>query len=106
MSALRMPWYPIAGNHDVYPEAGHPTDRGNERRYLENFGPLWYSFDHEFAHFVVLYSDEQLSFRNPAVDQRMSDEQLQWLADDLARTDRKQAFVFLHHPRWNYPSKP
>ena len=29
----------------------------NEGRYLEHFGPLYYSFDHRFAHFVVLYSD-------------------------------------------------
>jgi hypothetical protein len=50
----------------------------------------------------VLYSDEKLSFRNPPVDQQMSDEQLAWLKQDLEAANRRHTFVFLHHPRWNY----
>ncbi len=106
MSELDMEWYPVAGNHDVYGKDGDPRDRGNEGRYLEHFGPLYYSFDHRFAHFVVLYSDEQLAYDDPPKNQRMSDAQLQWLENDLHSTSSEHVFVFLHHPRWNYEGNP
>jgi hypothetical protein len=99
---FNMPWYPVAGNHDVYAPGADPKDRTNERLYQEHFGPLYYSFDHKNAHFIALYSDENLSYRNPPVDQQMSEKQLDWLQKDLAATRARHAFVFLHHPRWNY----
>ncbi|MBU0754967.1 MAG: metallophosphoesterase [Planctomycetes bacterium] len=102
MSKLRMPWYPTAGNHDVYGPAGNRNDRTNEALYQQYFGPLYYSFDYQQTHFIVLYSDENLSYRNPAQDQRISEEQLDWLRNDLSATDSSKVFVFLHHPRWNY----
>ena len=102
MKRLNMPWYPVPGNHDVYGNGGNRSDRSNEALYKKHFGPLYYSFDHGGAHFVALYSDEKLSFKNPPTDQQMSAEQLAWLADDLAATTARQTFVFLHHPRWNY----
>jgi len=102
MARLNMPWYPVAGNHDVYGNRGDRSDRSNESLYKEHFGPLYYSFDYEGTHFVVLYSDENLSFRNPPVDQQMSTEQLDWLRKDLAAARTRRTFVFLHHPRWNY----
>lgn len=102
MSVLKMPWYPTAGNHDVYGDGGSSKDTRNESLYLEHFGPLYYSFDYKNAHFIVLYSDEHLSYRNPPKDQQMSREQLDWLIQDLEETDAKHTFVFLHHPRWNY----
>ena len=100
MNKLRRPWYPVAGNHDVY--GGREVPAGHIGLYKKHFGPLWYSFDYKWAHFVVLFSDEQLSFSKPAVTQNMSDEQRAWLARDLAATKARQVYVFLHHPRWNY----
>lgn len=97
MKPLAMPWYPVAGNHDVYGPRRGGGDRVAE--YREHFGPLYYSFDYKFAHVICLYSDEQLSYRRPE-QQDMSDTQLAWLADDLAKTKAKIVFVFLHHPRW------
>ncbi|MHC4943875.1 MAG: metallophosphoesterase [Planctomycetota bacterium] len=102
VSRLKMPWYPTAGNHDVYPPGRDKNDRTNENLYLRHFGPLYYSFDHKGTHFVVLYSDEHLSYSDPPKDQQMSSEQLAWLEADLEATPAKHAFVFLHHPRWNY----
>jgi hypothetical protein len=95
---LRMPWYPCAGNHDVY--ARPDRARGNMDLYTKHFGPLYYSFDYKWAHFIVLFSDEALSFREPAKNQNFSPQQMQWLGNDLAATEAAQIFVFLHHPRW------
>jgi hypothetical protein len=98
MGKLNMPWYPVAGNHDVY--ARPRTPGGHIERYKQHFGPLYYSFDHRWAHFVVLFTDESLSYADPAQTQNLSPEQLAWLKADLAATQAEQVFVFLHHPRW------
>ncbi len=98
MDALSMPWFAVAGNHDVYPMKGRGDD--NVGLYRDHFGELTYSFDHKFAHFIVLFSDEALGYHNPRTEQNMSQAQMDWLRDDLAKSDAKQVFVFLHHPRW------
>lgn len=107
MEKLNMKWYPVAGNHDIYwrgkgrPPAGH-----HEQNYEKQFGPLWYSFRHKNAGFIVLYSDEgdpatnRKGFTEPAL-QQMSDEQLEFLERALAELkDADHVFLFLHHPRW------
>ncbi len=98
MDGLSMPWFAVAGNHDVYPMEGQSGDYTD--LYREHFGALIYSFDHKFAHFVVLFSDEAMGYDEPSVDQNMSQAQLDWLRDDLSKTDATQVFVFVHHPRW------
>jgi len=100
VNQLDVPWYPVAGNHDVY---GHNGEAGGRlAEYKQHFGPLYYSFDYRWAHFVVLFTDEALSFSNPPVDQNMGPEQLEWLRNDLAASRAEQVFVFLHHPRWHH----
>ncbi len=105
MDGLLMPWFPVAGNHDIYWRGDGKPPGEHESNYEQHFAPLWYAFDHKGALFVVLYSDEG----NPATgekanqpaSQRMSQRQLHWLRATLAKaSDAHHVFVFLHHPRW------
>ncbi|MEM8883250.1 MAG: LamG-like jellyroll fold domain-containing protein, partial [Planctomycetota bacterium] len=106
MGRLAMPWYPVAGNHDIYWRGGKPPEGHHEANYEQQFGPLWYSFRHKGCVFVVLYSDEgdraknRKGWRNGKVN-RMSEAQLTWLRATLEKAkDARHVFVFLHHPRW------
>ncbi len=107
MSELNMQWFPVAGNHDVYWRGQGPAPQGqHESNYEKHFGPLWYSFEHKNAGFIVLYSDEgdpktnRKAFNDGKL-QTMSDEQLAFLDKALeSLSGAEHVFCFLHHPRW------
>ena len=108
MGGLKMDWFPVAGNHDIYwdfRDRNRPKIH-HEANYEKHFGPLWYSFEHKQNGFVVLFSDEgdhetgEKGFSEGRL-QNMSPEQLEFLDKALERLKEcNQVFVFLHHPRW------
>ena len=106
MNKLLCPWFPVAGNHDMYWRGPDRPKNQHEKDYEMNFGPLWYAFRHKGSLFVALFSDEgnpetgEKSFEDPEA-QRMSPEQFSWLKDTLNQNkDAENVFLFLHHPRW------
>ncbi len=76
-------FWPVYGNHDGEPY--FPTLFELQKRY-------WYSFDWGDSHFIVLDS------YGAGSGGRGRQEQLRWLADDLAANKKSWTFVSLHVP--------
>lgn len=96
----RAPVFPSIGNHDTYTEDGAP--------YLDLFelprnawrsqdAERYYSFDYGNAHIVMLDSTAPLDVDDAAA----SDDMLDWLRDDLRRTQQPWKIVVSHHPAYS-----
>ena len=83
----------------------HDASLDNGEAYREFFGPTHYSFAHKGVHFIAL---DNVS--DPAG--RIGDEQLAWLAADLAKQPRDSRIVVLTHrplfplyPQWDWATR-
>jgi alkaline phosphatase len=83
-SHLEMPVYYAAGNHDLI-----NISESNLSKLLKQYR-LYYSFDQDNLHFVVLHS-KFVGHRDAVIDE----EQLKWLRQDLNNTNHKTV-VFVH----------
>ena len=103
---LEMPWFPVAGNCDVIWYGSGSPENQHEGDYEDNFGPLWYAFEHKDCWFIVLYTEEgspdtgRKNTNSPEC-QTMSPKQTEFLERTLEKAkDARHVFVFLHNPRW------
>jgi 3',5'-cyclic-AMP phosphodiesterase len=90
----------------LYVPGEHDFDGDDNKLYRERFGKRtlgtgWYSFDYRDAHFVGLVNVANARSGSMAGLGLIGDEQLKWLAKDLAGLpDSKPVVVFAHVPLW------
>jgi len=87
----------MPGEHDASLDEG--------KAWKEFFGPTYYTFDHKGVHFITV---DNVS--DPAA--RIGDEQLAWLAADLAKQPKDARIVVLTHrplfdlaPQWDWATR-
>lgn len=85
LSGLNCPTYYVAGNHDLR------NISEDEYKNLLGIGKLYYSFDCDNNHFIVLHSKIT---ENREIE--IGEQQMQWLKRDLRQCDSR-GFIFVHH---------
>lgn len=91
---LQMPFFYVAGNHDI----SNPAMGENWKR---KFGRSFYEFRYNDVLFLALNSED------PPKEEpfRFSPEQQQWVVEVLGRNqDARWTFVLMHKPAWTYPN--
>lgn len=91
---LGIPFVQVVGNHDLDME--QRSDGRSTTTFERRFGPRYWSFNRGQVHYVVLddvmwYGDGYIGY--------VDDDQLAWLAEDLALVERgRPVVVFAHIP--------
>ncbi|MFD1717463.1 calcineurin-like phosphoesterase C-terminal domain-containing protein [Georgenia deserti] len=94
MSEIGVPWWNIPGNHDMDYDA--PTDEHATDTFKSVFGPTNYSFTYGDVHVIGLDNVEHLG-PDEGYRGHFSDEQLQWVENDLALVPEDKLVVIATH---------
>ena len=108
LQSFDVPTFLVPGNHDGY---NRILEDGFDF-WQEYFGPLYYSFDYGDYHFTAVNSyDMSKLFRLTFLfiplnwGGSITNEQLNWVENDLVNSRSKLNFMFLHHnPLWDTSS--
>jgi 3',5'-cyclic AMP phosphodiesterase CpdA len=96
---LDLPLHHTIGNHDIFGLGdGKPTpstENSGKKMYEDRFGPTYSSFDQGGYHFVML--DSVFLTADQDWEGRVSQQQLAWLAADLARVGPKVPVIITTH---------
>lgn len=91
---IGVPFVQVVGNHDL--DLSARSDLASTRTFEGRFGPRYYSFNRGQVHYVVL--DDVLYYGGGYIGY-VDDDQLTWLAADLALVERgRPLVVFCHIP--------
>lgn len=89
ISGLKMPFFYLAGNHDI-------TNKVMEKEWERMYGSRYYSFNYKNALFIILDSNDDDDFN---LTRKQTDFVLKALRDN---EKARWTFVLMHHPIWTY----
>ena len=101
MKELGIPYYLVAGNHDMNLDA--TDDAHSLDTFKSQFGPSYYSFNYGKVHFVVLDSIVYPSSLSSSYHGEIDETQMQWLINDLRYVPKDHLIVLnMHIPLVSY----
>ncbi len=89
---MGVPFFQVVGNHDL--DFDGRTDEASSETFSRHFGPRYYSFDRGAVHYVVL---DDVFWHGAGYIGYLDDDQVAWLAADLARIEPGRAVVVAQH---------
>ena len=96
-----VPVYPVIGNHEYYTERAQPyidVFHLPQMAWRREDDERYYSFDLGGVHFVALDSNFEMLV---TVDDVATDDMVDWLRDDLERSEAPWKIALFHHPVWS-----
>lgn len=95
-SRIRVPFFFLPGNHDIFSKAVYEY-------WHQKIGRSYYSFDYKGCHFMILNTEE--CWKND--ETQFGSEQMEWVHSDIeTHRDSRHIFLFMHRPAWRYPGEP
>lgn len=93
LGAANTPMFVTLGNHDKFTTPQNPIK--NESYFSEMFGPTNYSFNRGDVHFISM--DNVIFSSNGSYTAGFSDEQLEWLKQDLKYVPKDKMIIMYYH---------
>jgi len=94
VTAMGIPFAQVVGNHDL--DLNADSDEASTATFEQHFGPRYYSFNRGRVHYVIL---DDVFYYDGGYLGYLPQDQLTWLANDLAMVERgATVVVFLHIP--------
>lgn len=98
-TATQIPFFYLPGNHDL--DINLRSNANSKSSYQHVFGPRYYSFNRGKIHYVVL-DDVFATGRNNEYIGYLTEDQLNWLAQDLALLPKNSTVILsLHIPTFS-----
>ncbi len=92
---MGVPVYYVPGNHDLDFDATRDEDSFDTMK--SYMGASYYSFNYGDVHFVILDSVEYPNETSGSYNGKISDSQMEWLANDLAYVPKDKLIVLNMH---------